>query len=361
MEVIQVPESYRCPPPVVVLANNLIKHNIERSPDKEPLVSAVDPEHAEEVRVEKFADQQQEMAWVANDIATQRVDPGQCTVLARNGKLLRAAADALREAGLSPYLVIHKNEFESGLLRFVHSSLRLANAPRDHEQLERLCTAFFHLTGIEVRPEDADVEGELQGGSLLRGFVAVGETTVEEDSQPAALLCRLREQLLERLNHRDFVRETLEQFAGAMTPDADEEAAEVQVWNDLERQVRQQFGDAPTLNQFLHELDLRQKTSPPRKGDVQCLTIHLAKGKEFEYVYLVGLAEDQLPSYFAKQKGDNSRELEEERRNCFVAITRVQSTLTLTYASSYSGWAKQPSRFLSEMGVIGLGREAGGL
>jgi len=44
--------------------------------------------------------------------------------------------------------------------------------------------------------------------------------------------------------------------------------------------------------------------------------------------------------------------MEEERRNCFVAITRVQQTLTITYASRYNGWSKRPSRFLREMGLI---------
>jgi len=53
-----------------------------------------------------------------------------------------------------------------------------------------------------------------------------------------------------------------------------------------------------------------------------------------------------------KQKGDKSPELEEERRNCFVAITRTIRTLTLSYAERYRGWQKQPSRFLYEMGLL---------
>ena len=73
----------------------------------------------------------------------------------------------------------------------------------------------------------------------------------------------------------------------------------------------------------------------------------MAKGKEFQHVYLTGLAEEQLPSYQAVQGGPSA--MEEERRNCFVAITRVQCSLTLTHADSYFGWSKQPSRFLAEM------------
>jgi len=73
---------------------------------------------------------------------------------------------------------------------------------------------------------------------------------------------------------------------------------------------------------------------------------------EFEYVYLIGIAEDQLPSFQSIKKGDDSREMQEERRNCFVAITRARTTITLTYADEYSGWRKKPSRFLREMGLI---------
>jgi len=87
------------------------------------------------------------------------------------------------------------------------------------------------------------------------------------------------------------------------------------------------------------------------------MTIHSAKGKEFDHVYLVGLVEDELPSFQSKQKGDQSPEMEEERRSCFVAITRTMKTLTLSYARRYRGWAKEPSRFLFEMGFSTAGDE----
>jgi DNA helicase-2/ATP-dependent DNA helicase PcrA len=82
------------------------------------------------------------------------------------------------------------------------------------------------------------------------------------------------------------------------------------------------------------------------------MTIHAAKGGGFSHVYLIGLVEDELPSYQSIQKGDDSVEVEEERRNCFVAITRTADTLTLSYANSYRGWPKKPSRFLYEMGLL---------
>jgi len=357
MEVVQLPESYRCPPPVIELANNLIQHNLQRSPDKSALIAASDACSDDAVRLLRFEDHQQEMAWLASDIATRGVDPGTCAVLGRNAKLLQAAAAALDAAGMPAYVVHRKDEFESAPLRFVHAALRLANAPRDAEQLRHLCKSFFELTDLDIRTEQVEAESALHGGALLRGFIGVTLAATPSDAAWRALLDALNDQLAERLRYGEFVKAAFDWFAerrqelGGSDEDHAEEIGEIGVWNDLRRLVRQHFGDDPTLSQFLQELDLRQKTSPPKADEVQCLTIHLAKGKEFNHIYLVGLAEDQLPSFYAKKKGSHSREIEEERRNCFVAITRVQSSLTLMLAQSYFGWDKAPSRFLREMGL----------
>jgi DNA helicase-2/ATP-dependent DNA helicase PcrA len=82
------------------------------------------------------------------------------------------------------------------------------------------------------------------------------------------------------------------------------------------------------------------------------MTIHGAKGKEFDHVYLIGMVEDELPSFQSRKRGNKSPEMEEERRNCFVAITRAVKTLTLSYAEKYRGWPKKPSRFLFEMKLL---------
>lgn len=106
------------------------------------------------------------------------------------------------------------------------------------------------------------------------------------------------------------------------------------------------------LHAFLQELDLRVKETPAPPNAVRCMTVHASKGLEFRHVFLVGLAEDELPSWAAIKKGADSAEMAEERRNCFVAITRAEETLTLSYSREYFGYRKAPSRFLVEMGVV---------
>ena len=340
MEVVQLPESFRCPPGVIRLANNLIAHNADRAPDKTPLVSAI-PTASDSpvVRARRFTDCPTELSWVAADIKRGSIDPGDCTVLARSTKLVRAAAAVLSRAGVASYVVKRKAEFESPLLRFLHSSLRLARRPGDTEQLALLCGAFRELTTARVEPTDAEAESVLSGDPLIVGFLTVASSCAHDPAQP--LLDTLRNDLLDRGKYHEFIKNT---FAWRdRTPrmadiDSGEESGERNIWRSLTTEIRHHLGADPPLSQFLQQLDLRQKTSPPSAGDVQCLTIHLAKGKEFRHVYLIGLAEGQLPSFHAVR--GRPAAMEEERRNCFVAITRVQSSLTLTHADSYFGWAQ---------------------
>ena len=351
MHVVQLPESFRCPPEVVGLANNLIRHNVNRAPNKKPLVSAAGAPTFPVVRVRRFADCAAELSWVAADIKARSLDPGTCTVLARSRKLVRAAAAELSRTGLPSYVVKRKAEFETPLLRFLHSALRLSNRPADLEQLPALCRACYDLTAARVQPEDAEAESVLGGDSLLAGFLSAAAAGAGTNTRP--LLDTLRGDLLDRVKYRDFVKNVLawrDSHPRTVNTDPDEETEERSIWESLTREIRQQLGVDPPLGQFLQQIDLRQKAPPPRATDVQCLTIAMAKGKEFQHVYLTGLAEEQLPSYHAVQ--GTASAMEEERRNCFVAITRVQSSLTLTYADSYFGWSKQPSRFLAEMGLL---------
>ena len=73
--VVQLPESFRCPSEVVGLANNLIRHNVDRAPNKEPLVSAAGARTVPVVRVSRFADCAAELSWVAADIRARSLDP----------------------------------------------------------------------------------------------------------------------------------------------------------------------------------------------------------------------------------------------------------------------------------------------
>lgn len=108
-----------------------------------------------------------------------------------------------------------------------------------------------------------------------------------------------------------------------------------------------------TLDQFMQEvslltdLDYSEDENPDK---VTLMTIHQAKGLEFPYVYIVGLEENLFPSI---QSLNSRADLEEERRLFYVAITRAEKKLTLSYSETRYKWGNltvsDPSRFLSEI------------
>lgn len=107
------------------------------------------------------------------------------------------------------------------------------------------------------------------------------------------------------------------------------------------------------LRQFLDEVTLMTDIEPDQHGQidvVRLMTIHASKWLEFDTVYLVWAEENVFPMSRAKT---DPEEMEEERRLMYVAVTRAQNNLFVSYASSRSQWwqpsANLPSRFIAEI------------
>jgi DNA helicase II / ATP-dependent DNA helicase PcrA len=358
MQLLQLPENYRCPSAVVELANRLIVNNFSRSSDKAKLLSYKQNSENHSIRLHKFSQFQEEADWVASDIAARPQNQRtKCVVLARTKKLLEDMVVSLEKNNVPAYLASRKNEFESPSLRWLHSLLRLANARNSRENLRAVCKSFFSLEGIDLDVKDIVSQAAVIDGDLLRAWSDAALQSIGL-SQPAKdLIEKSVRRLSERLDFWGFIKEafawldTLPEVSPDIEGTFTEYPSEKVTWESLVSEICSQYGKAEvTLHLLLQELDLRSKSAPAPKDGIPCFTIHAAKGMEFDHVYMIGLVEDQLPSWAAVKKGDDSREMQEERRNCFVGITRTQETLTLTYSDRVQGWAKNPSRFLSEMG-----------
>ncbi len=358
MTVIQLPANYRCPPEVIQLANHLIEHNRNRVAEKQPLY-ATKVSEADPIRVHSLGTESEEAAWVAEDIRQNRVgETGECVVLARRRRLLDLVMLALESHGVKAASGVRKNEFVSAPLRWLHATLRLANARSDREQVRRLCGAFYELCGVATEAEEIIAFAPAHGNDYLRTWLQTVRKAPDLPTPTTTMLAAMEDEIVDRLEVLRFCQtgfvwiDALAQGeqAARLHPDY---AEEKQTWVNLQQQVVHKYrAGSVTLNLFLQEFDLAEKSTPAPPDAVRCMTIHSAKGMEFEHVYLVGLVEDELPAFRAIQKGPSSREMEEERRSCFVAITRARRTLTLTYATRYFGWPKKASRFLEEMGLL---------
>lgn len=356
---LQLPENYRCPPLVIELANALIEKNLNRSAGKKPLKAVKQGESGDVMRVFRFDSVDEEAVWIAQDISQRSTEERtDCAVLARTKKLLDLVGKKLEEAGVPVYFAVRKDEFKSAPLRMLHAILRLVNSTEDKQSLARLSKAFYELEGISIELAPVLSRASADGKDLLRSWLDEVKRRAALEERTRHLLETDIRPLLNSLNYRGFA-DKLFIWSEACQADSrpDENAfnefeEEREVWKILLAEITKKFeGEDVSLHQLLHELDLTSKTPPKPPEAIPCFTIHASKGMEFGHVYLMGLVEDQLPSWAAVKKGDDSLEMQEERRNCFVAITRAQESLTMTFSTQVFGWTKQPSRFLREMGV----------
>ena len=134
MQVLQLPANYRCPAEVIVLANRLIRHNLDRAADKQPLYAIKQAAKKAVVRLQHFDTFDTELEWIAADIrAAHLSETGSCAILARTRKVLEAAVTKLNTSGIAASLTVRKAEFTSAPFRFLHAILppcEFPNRPR---------------------------------------------------------------------------------------------------------------------------------------------------------------------------------------------------------------------------------------
>ena len=226
---------------------------------------------------------------------------------------------ALRDEGLSMVISQRKDAFASTPFVWLHALLRLANDKQDRNSLEAVCGTFAQLTQVEVDPEEVIDRDQASHLGYLQHWIRVvrqrpltplAKEAIDQtlhwlgESRDFRAFSRFALTWFGKLfSARDQVdsNSTSEAFAGY-----DEEKA---VWEELMRDITQSLGDELTLEAFLQELQMRSKEPMPKPHTVTLMTIHGVKGKEFAHVYLIGLVEDELPSFQSRKKGDKSPEM----------------------------------------------------
>ena len=227
------------------------------------------------------------------------------------------------------------------------------NRPLDRRNMATLVEAFSGFACARLDLDDVLSRSAAEGVTYLSVWLSAARH--DGLPSPVAEIVNLNAGLADG----DLkVATTIEQVLAHFESDAPDEELkdDLSAWRRLSGEIRTAIGPA-SLDRFLQDLELRSKEPVPAPGAVSLATIHGAKGLEFDTVYLIGLAEGVLPSWHSVRKGNGSAALEEERRGCFVAITRTKQRLILTRALRYKGWPKQPSRFLAEMGIVSGGSD----
>ncbi|MFN0052817.1 MAG: ATP-dependent helicase [Planctomycetales bacterium] len=369
-KVIQLVDNYRCTDRILELANTLVKHNRQRH-DKRLVAHKT---ATADVRFLEFADEQTEAEQVVREIAwiikTKNVDPGDVAILFRTNEQPRVFETELRRNQV-PYVILGSMSFfDRKEIKDLLSYLRVCVHPEDEISLLRIINTPARGIGnktIELLVSRAVAEGS-RVWRVIPEMIAAGELSpaaaqaldafrdligrYQEKFRSAPR--RLAEILQELIEEIDYASEINRQYREA--PQQEMRAAMLQELVQAVTQYIARTGE-PTLVGFLEESALTGRDEDGDKEDqlaergVKLMTLHSAKGLEFHRVYLVGMEEGLLPH--KRSIGEAESSVEEERRLCYVGLTRARDHLTLTRAQSRIKWGKRrmtvPSRFLAEM------------
>jgi len=367
--VVRLEDNYRSTSEILKLANTLIAFNATRH-DK---VLKAARKGGDRPQLWQLQNAEEEAETVVEDIkmrlTDETVEPRDFAILFRTNEQPRAFEVELRKAKL-PYVLLGGMSFyDRREVRDVLAYLKLLVSPQDEVSLLRIFNT--PPRGIGKATVEAVMNQAVERGQPIWDVLpSIGSITGV--SQAAAnSIDRFRSMIAEfaeRIGHTTKLSAiTQELFAkigyrdelARLYPEVNDQDAR---WNSVEELVNslasyEQQAKKPTLKKFiddtvLGERDDDDKDSQLDRNAIALLTLHSAKGLEYPQVYLVGLEEGLLPHHRSVASGDE-RSIEEERRLCYVGVTRAQDRLTLSLSLSRMKWGKarpsDPSRFLFEM------------
>jgi DNA helicase-2/ATP-dependent DNA helicase PcrA len=362
LKVFKLEQNYRSTQNIVEVANSVIANN------KNQLQKTVfsEKEQGEKIKVLRAFSDNEEGKIIAENIAQTHASEGlnyrKFAILYRTNAQSRAMEEALRKLGI-PYKIYGGQSFyQRKEIKDLIAYFRLTFNPNDEEALKRVINyprRGIGETSIERIIVAADQHQKtlweiithastyLDGRSatpianfalLIQSFQALAKSNTAYDTalhiaQHSTLLKELYEdKSVEGLSRYENIQELL---------------------NGIKEFSEREDIEERGLDVFMQDIALLtndDKDKDPNADTVSLMTIHSAKGLEFSQVFVVGLEENLFPS----QLSLNSRtDLEEERRLFYVAITRAEKKLTLSYATSRYRWGSltncEPSRFIEEI------------
>ena len=362
-------QNYRSTQNIVNAANSIIKHNKTKLDKK--VWTANDT--GNKIKVQRCPTDADEGRHVAGSIydfnLTEQRKFNDFAILYRTNAQSRAMEDALRKRNI-PYKIFGGLSFyQRKEIKDTLAYLRVIINPKDEESLKRIIN--YPARGIGQTTIDKLVVGAKEHGlSLFQTAEKSGSLGIGINSGTVNKL----DQFVTLIKSFQIFNETSNAFEIA-----DEVTKKTHIVSDLKKdgtpegvskienieellngikdftEGQQELADASgALTEFLEDVALATDFDSENKDEntdrVSLMTIHLAKGLEYPYVYVVGMEEDLFPS---PMNLDSRGGLEEERRLFYVALTRAEERAFLSYAQSRYRWGKlnsaEPSRFIEEI------------
>lgn len=367
VNVYRLEQNYRSTKTIVNAANNIIEHNHTRL-DKVVWTANDD---GNKIQINRLLTDGDEGRFVASSIfenkMQQQLKDSDFAVLYRTNAQSRAIEDALRKKNI-PYRIYGGLSFyQRKEVKDIIAYLRLVLNPKDDEALKR--SINYPTRGIGQGTLDKlIVASNNYNRSIFELMKNIDKTDVRITS---SIKNRLLDfvtmiesfQVLNQKYNAFEITEHVTKKTGLLqelkkdgTPEG---IARIENIEELLNGIRdfveeQKETESPdvSLSTFMEDIALATDLDTNKGGDdkVALMTVHLAKGLEFPIVYIVGMEEGLFPS---SMNLNTRSELEEERRLFYVALTRAEKQVFLTYTQSRYRWGKlidaEPSRFIEEI------------
>jgi len=365
---IALEQNYRSTNAILNAANAVISHNRERKEKR--LWSELG--EGEPVRVLEVEDEHAEARFVAAEIAgllEYGYSLSELAVVYRTNAQSRVLEDVLVRQGVAYQVIGGPRFYERAEVKDVIAYLQAIDNPYDAVSLTRIANKprrGVGNTSLSRLQTLADGEGislwEALGRADEAGLATASLRAVQSfygllQSLMAGAMELSVSELVERVLERSGYLDALEAERTIEARGRIENLEElVGVAHEFEA-----ASDEPSLSTFLQEISLYSDQDALRGdeggGQTTLMTLHSAKGLEYRAVFMIGVEEGVFPHARSLEEGS----LEEERRLCYVGMTRAKERLTFTHASRRSLYgrtdANLPSRFLDELPEEGVERE----
>ncbi len=328
--VIKLEKNYRSTQKILDIANNLIKHNTNRREKALYSERKVGPDPI----YKNFFDDKEEADWITYEIKS-KFKPEDVMILYRANYMSRVLEQFLISKGIQYKVIGDLAFFQRKEVKDLMAFLKFALNDRDFLSLKR---ALGILDGIGNRTVDKVIESLIEGKSWK-------DLKLNAEQKKSLFQFFLLTDEIRNLKPKEALRRVVD-FLDYYRYLERHENYEERISNVEELfRMSEEYED---LNEFVYQVSLLSSSDEEGSG-VSLMTVHAAKGLEREVVFVIGLEEGIFPHSKALDDG----KLEEERRLCYVAITRAKTYLYLTSVKNRGNYADlKPSRFLKEMGII---------
>ena len=361
-------QNYRSTKNIVNAANSVINYNINKL-EKEVWT---DNESGEKIEINQSITDSEEGRFVSSSIFENKnkyqLDNDSFAVLYRTNAQSRSIEDALRRKNISYQVYGGLSFYQRKEIKDILAYLRVIVNPNDEESIKRIIN--YPTRGIgQTTMDKLLIYANEKNISLFETLKNLSSDEIKINSgtknklNQFFLLIKSFQLLNESLNAFEIAEEVLKRIGIINVLKLDGTPESISRIENIEELIngikdfiegeKEVVDSKATLSDFLEDVALASeldKNINDYQKKVSLMTIHLAKGLEFNHVYIVGLEEDLFPSAMSST---TRADLEEERRLFYVALTRAKKKVTITYAKTRYRWGKlndcEPSRFIKEI------------